>query len=564
MSFLDDAKAGIARFKDAAGAARVFYPAGRAVLNVILDGYGADDADSDTLVIPVLPKSITVHVNSYKQADSYELVFDASDLPFDPRLIRAGSAEIYIFQTNGLDEGLTTLSRKEPLADPDQGGVRPRGALDTALLEAGVPVARDQFTLGNKPRIVGLFDEDDLEMSEGGKWVTITGQDYTAHLAALQYPPTPAGYARRIPTGQRLDDFVSNLLLAADPTEMLQVDVRGVDDSQLPIVGAAETRSTARGIPVEQGTTYWDIIYKTVERYGFICYVSGLDVVISRPKTINESNASSVKLMTWGKNLQHLSLKRHLGKEQAPTIVARSYDPKTKQTISVEYPTGQTIDRSIVIDAVGKGKQQHHKVHARVKETTHTSKKGKVKTTIRERDEFQFVDVFGITDRAILGKIAENRYHLLGKAERTVTVKTKDLKDMRGTDILGVEAGDAFFIEWDEFNRETLSDPNISEAQKANYLIRRGFNTEIANTIARHYGVLDGLDRPLRFKEGTITYDVEEGIEIEMELQDFIVVDGIRPGDGAARDSRSAKNRAALVNNKGKQIGGNAARIRGR
>lgn len=543
---------------------RSFYPQGRAILQVIADGFGGTDADSDILVIPVLPKSITVHVNSYKQADSYELVFDAGDLPIDPRLIRAGSAEVFIFQTNGIAEGLTSLSRKEPLADPDPGGVRPRDATETALLQSGVPVARDKFTLGNKPRIAGLFDEHDIELSEGGKWVTITGQDYTAHLASLQWPPTPAGYARPIPVGQRLDDFVRGLVNAADPTGNLQVIVRGVEDSDLPIVGATETRSTARGIAVQQNTTYWDVIYGTVERYGFICYVSGLDVVISKPKTINESNAASVKLMSWGTNLQHLSLKRHLGKEQAPTVVVRSYDPKTRKTISVEYPNGQTIDRSVVFDTKQTGKQHHTKVHALVKESTHVSKTGKVKTTLRERDEYQFVDVYGITDRTILAKIAETRYHLLGKAERTVHAKTRDLRDMRETDILGVEAGDAFYITWDEFNRETLSDPNIAESKKAAYLVSRGFNSEVANTIAKHYTKLESIDRPLRFKEGTISYDVEQGIEIEMELQDFIVIEGIRPGDGAARTSRAAANRATLVNDKGQPLGGQAARVRGR
>lgn len=541
-----------------------YYPQARAILQVVLDGYGGTDADSDTLVIPVLPKAVTVHVNSYKQADSYEIVFDVGDLPIDPRLIRAGSAEIFLFQTTGIKDGLTALSRRDPLSDPDPGGVRPRSPLDTALLDSDSPIARDKFTLGNKPRIAGLFDDNDLQMSESGKWVTIIGQDYTAHLASLQYPPNPDGTARRIPTGQRLDDFVSTLVAAADPTGALSVDVRGIEDSQLPIVGAGETRSTTRGIPVEQNTTYWDVIYKTVERYGFICFVSGLDVVISRPKILADMNAANIRTLTWGKNLTHLNLKRHLGKEQVPTIIVRSYDPKTKQTISVQYPENGTIDRSVVIDSKSTRKGAH-KVHANVKQSTHISKKGKVKTTLRERDEYQIVTAYGITDKTVLLAMAENRYHLLGKAERKVLATTRDLKVDSGfvdgaLNILDVEAGDAFEIKWDEFNRETLADPRLSQAQKAEYLVRRGFNREIANQIAEHYDHLEALDRPLRFKEGTLTYDVESGIEIEMELQDFIVIDGVRPGDGATRQPRAAKNHAALVNNKGAPIGGAAAK----
>jgi hypothetical protein len=538
-------------------AVKTWYPQARVVLQVILDGFGDSDADSDTLVIPVLPKSCTVHINSYKQADSYEIVFDASDFPIDPRLVRAGAAEIYIFQTNGLAAGITSLSRRDPLADPDPSGTRPRTPLETALLDMGTPVSRDKFTLGNKPRIVGLFDQNDMELSESGKWVTITGQDYTAHLASIQFPPTPSGYARQIPTGKRLDLFVTDMVTAADPNGNLTVDVRGLDPTSLPVVGANETRSTARGIPIEQGTTYWDVIYKTVERYGFIAYVDGLDVVISKPKNLSDANANTIKHMAWGTNLTHLSLKRKLGKEQVPTIIARSYDPKTKQTLSVEYPPGQTIDTSVVIDSVGKGKQQRHKVHSRIKETTHVSKTGKVKTTLRERDEFQFVDVYGITDRATLLQVAETRYHLLGKAERTILAKTKDLSDLDQRDILGVAAGDAFMIEWDEFNRALLADPTVTQGEKAAYLIGRGYNSEVAFTVAQYYQQLDISDRPVRFKEGTITFDNDQGIEIEMELQDFIVIDGQRPDDGSVREPRTSRNHAALTDANGKPIGGN-------
>ena len=541
-----------------------FYPDCRAILTVVLDGFGDSLADSDKLVIPVLPKSATVHVNSYKQADSYELVFDARDLPFDPRLVRAGQAEIYLFQNQGVNDKNRVLDRRAPLADADPAGTRPRDATETLLLEHNSPIARSVFTLDNQPRIVGLFDDDSLELSESGKWVTISGQDYTAHLISIQWPPLPSGIARPIPTGKRLDVFVTDLVRAADPEGHIGVDVRGVDPSQLPVVGSAETASTTRGIPIEQGTSYWDVIYRTVERYGFIAFVAGADVVISRPKTITDKDTSSIKRLAWGKNLNHLTMKRHLGREQVPTIIVRSYDPRTKQTLSVQYPEGQTIDRSVVLDAKkGKGsatRQHAANVHTNVKEATHVSKKGKVTTTLRERDEYQFVDVFGITDKAVLKQIAENRYHLLGKSERMVIAKTRDLKvETKDSlvDILGVEAGDAFYIQWDEFNAELLADPTIAEAKKVQHLVARGFNTEVAQTIAQYYSLLTGIDRPLRFREGTLTWDVDEGIEIEMELQDFIVIDGVRAGDGANRTPRAQQG---AVDGAGKKIGSNFVR----
>ncbi len=528
---------------------RLFYPQCRVILQVICDGFGDSDSDSEIQVIPVLPKSATVHINSYKQADSFEIVIDAGDLPFDPGLIRAGGAEIYMFETAGINDEGRVLSRREPLADPDAGGVRYRNDVDALALELGTPSSADAFTLGNPPRIVGLFDDSDMELSDSGKWVSIKGQDYTALLIGLQFKPDENGRARRIPTGKRLDLIVLDLVREADDGERLGVEVRGIPAASLPIVGAAEVAGNRRGIPVEQATSYWDVIYKVVERHGFIAFVDGLNVVISRPKTISDKDATTLRRLAWGQNLSHLSLRRHLGKEQAPTIVARCYDPVARKTLTAEYPDGQ-IDRTTVIDARGK----KPKVHRRVKEHTTVSKKGKVKTIVHERDEFQFVEV-APCDAATLKRVAENRYHLLGKAERTIHATTRDLRDLKGVSILNVTAGDAFFIEWDEFNRELLDNKEITTAAKLKYLVDRGFNTEVAGEIVRHHGVLQGLRRPVRFKEGTIEWDVDNGISIEMELQDFVMIDGIRPGDGATPEPLAHERRAAVVDRDGRAIG---------
>lgn len=529
--------------------ARIYRPQARAILQVIFDGFGASARDSEILAIPILPKNVTVHINSYKQADSFELVFDAGDLPIDPRLIRAGAAEIFLYQDAG--DKTRVLSRRDPLVSADPSALRPQDPVDALAFDLGADVSRETFTLGMKPRIVGLFDDDDMELSSSGKWVTIKGQDYTAFLLAIQFPPNADGTARRIPVGNRLDHIVSDLLLEADPDEQLAVVVRGIRPEDLPFVDL-EVRTNKRGIPVEQATSYWDVIYKLVERYGFIVFVDGLDVVISRPKTITDRDLSQVRRMAWGSNIEHMTLRRHLGKEQAPTIVVRSYVPGVG-TLSAEYPEGQIDRSSTTIE--GHGKNHKIKFKRRVKERTHVSKAGKVKTTVRERDEYQIVTVSGISDKEALKRIAENRYHLLGRAERTVVITTKDLRDLNGLDLLNVEAGDAVFIDWSEFNRELLSDDRVSHEAKVAHLESRGFNASVAREIAKRYDALRSLDRPLRFKEGSIEYDAENGVSIEMELQDFLVIDGIRAGDGATKQPSLDHRRALLTKDGGKPVG---------
>jgi hypothetical protein len=529
---------------------RTFYPQCRVILQVVLDGFGPTARDTPPLIVPCLPKAATIHRNSYKQADSWSLTFEAGDLPFDPALLRAGAVEIYLFQVDDASQRQAVVSRKDPLADPNLSGSRPRGGIDTLGLEQGLQSSKDRFTFGNKPQIAGLFDSGDLEMSDDGKWVEISGQDYTAHLSSLQWPPTARGLARRIPVGQRIDDLMRDLITEADPLGRLTLNVRGIEDADLPIVGKDEVRSNKRGIPVEQDTSYWDVIYKVATRHGLIAFVDGLDVVLSRPKTITDRDQSAIRRMAWGHNLTSLKMSRELGKEQSPTIIVKGYDPVARKAITVTFPEGTVRDN---VQTIAKGGKAGG-FKSNVKQTTKKSKSGKVKTTIRERDEYQIIPAYGISDRAVLRKMAENLYHLLGKPERKVTARTRDLRDMRDSDLLNLTAGDAVTIEWDEFNRELLADPRKSEEQKVDHLLSRGFNRAIALQVARAYERLDALKRPLRVREVSYEYSADDGIAIEMLLIDFVVIDGIR-GDTGAQPTPRAEKRQDRIGKFGTPIG---------
>ncbi len=528
---------------------RAYYPQARAILQVVLDGFADTARDTPPKIIPCLPKALTIQRNSYNQADGWEATFDAGDLPFDPTFIRAGAVELFLFQLSEVEQRI--VDRRDPLSELDNAGDKPRDPVDSAMLEAanvagavgleGLAssirgrLSRDRFTYGNRPLIAGLIDLPRLSMSADGRWVTLRGQDYTQHLISLQWPPQPNGRARRIPTGKRIDELLGEILAEADPEGRLAVTVRGVDEGELPVVGAGEIRGNRRGIPVTADTNYWEVMYKIATRHGFILYVDGLDVVLARPRNIDADAAGRIKRLAWGVNLVSLELERELGREQSPTIVVRGYDPKTREVVTVEYPEGE----------YHRAYKAGDKAKTATKASTSKSKTGKVTTTVRNRDEYQIVPAYGVTDRAELRRMAETYYHLRGRAERRVIAVTHDLRDLRDSDMLGVTAGDACTIEWDDFNREVMANHEMTPGAKLDHLVSRGFNTEVAQAIVDAYDRLQGLQRPLRFKEGTITYDVASGVEIEFELADFIVIGGIRPGvvDGIAQGVRGAVDR---------------------
>lgn len=507
---------------------RTYYPQCRAILQVIFDGFAEDARDTDPVIIPVLPTEARIQRNSYRQADSWELTFEANDLPIDPRLIRGGAAEIFLFEVPGITDDQRILNRQAGFENT--ANRKPRDAVDAIQIELDMLGALSRFTLDQKPQIAGLFDSTQLELSGSGKWVTISGQDYTDFLIRKQWPPLPNGRARRIPTGKRLDILLREILADADEEGRLRILVEGIKETDLPIVGQNEVACHKRGIPVTQETKFWDIMYKLATRHGFILFVRGLDVVLSQPQNLSEATQHRIRRMAWGHNLESLELSRELGKEKVPTVVIKSYDPKTRRTITVDHPAG----------AFSGAKRKRRKA-------------GTGAPSIREESEYQIFTVYGITNLDALRTKAETLYNLLGRPERKVRFRTKDLRDFKGNPILDLASGDAVTIGFADFNFELLSNDNVPEQVKFNHLVSRGYGEAIAQVIARSYTKLQFLERPLRVREATFEYSVTDGISIEAELIDFIVVDGIR--DRAAKKSRKEKRNKKLVRRDGSVVG---------
>lgn len=523
---------------------RIYYPQARAVLQLVFDGFGDSSKDTDPQIIPILPKEVTVHRNSYRQADSWELGFEAGDLPIDPQLIRSGAVEIYLFEVTERSEDLQLLSRQHTvLTDTTQANEKPRDMFDAAMMELGLTKAKDKFTFGNAPMIAGMIDDISLEMSSSGKMVSLSGQDYTAYLISRQWPPTKKGRARRIPIGKRLDQFLEEILAEADPHGRLKLKLENIKASSLPRVGKGETRGKKRGIPVEQGTSYWDVIYKTCLRYGTVVFVRGLDVVLTRPSSLREEFDHTIRRLAWGHNVDSLELTRHLGKEKVPRIVVRGYDEKSRRTTTVEFP--REWKKKVTVKTKEYKSSPNYMNGKPVASTTTKTKVVHRKSAIPEghlgveQDEYQVIPVYGITDPQRLREIAENMFTMLGQAERRVRVTTNDLRDFEGNAMLDLNPGDPVTIGFLDFNKEMLANPDVPVEMKMAHLMQRGYNEQVAQIIATHYVKMDFLKRPLRIREMSFDYSVDGGINIEIEAVDFVVVDGVR--DSSQKESRKDK-----------------------
>ncbi len=504
---------------------QIYYPNARAVLKLIFDGFGETAQDSEQVIIPLLPISVSIQRNSYKQADSWEMTFNATDMPIDPALLRAGFIEIFLFQTTTLITGNDPRVIDQQFTDIDDiVQQRPRDLIGKIIQEAQLTSLKDRFTTTQKPQIAGQIDEVSTDMGSSGKTVTLTGQDFTAFLIGRTWPFKEAVTAsttgnrkkkfisKRIPVNQRLDELILKLIKEVDTTDVLELVVEEIDPKDLPIVGANEVNSHRRGIPVKQGANYWDIIYKLATRYGFIIYVRGVEVVLSRPKLLRDRLSPHIKKLAWGRNIENLRMTRNMGKEKVPRIIMRGYDEAAKELISVEFPPrGQPAP---------------------------------VGTVGTEEDEYQIFTVHGVSDRDILLRSAENLFELLGRGERQVVINTNDLRDLSENNMLDLDIGDPIEVEFlDQEERDIISNRDLGEDEKYERLVARGYNARVARLIAESYDKLILDKRPMRLKSFRMDFSVDDGISMEIEVIDYVVIDGMRTPENKTPSKVKAKNR---------------------
>lgn len=459
----------------------IIYPECRINLSVVFDGFGGPD---DPRVIPdIIPYSVNCHLNSYKEADTWEVTFDVKRFPIAPEMIRSAAVEIFLFNK----DSLTT----------------PQNWYDE-----------------NNLIVTGLVDQGSLlEDKEGGK-ISFSGRDYTALMIDRQWDPTKSGKGGRVPDGN-LEEVVQQLVDEATlakltgrtlTVKMFDVDIEptvtSVSDTvvknkvTIPKTTKAKTRKK-RGVSVKADSTYWDVIYKLCLSYGFIVFVKGFDVIITKPHVL-QNLAETQYRVAYGRNLEKLEVERKMSKEAVPQIRVRSYDPKTQTVIEGFYPSSDDIE------AQTKGKDK-------------SGKGGGFLTGVgTKREEYKVFTVPDVKDVKVLDDIARTTYYTLARGEGVVRFSTPSLLDTDNNDLLKMRAGDSVEVKWDAFNSEIMMDPKVSREQKIAVLLSLGYSYEVAALVAEQYIKLDYFRQPFYVKEVNFTWESTSGLVVAVEAMNFI------------------------------------------
>ena len=461
----------------------VYYPNAHAYLRVVFDGFGGDDTQPH--VIQLQPLDFTVQLNSYREADTFDITFNGAKFPLSPDLIRNAAVDIYLYQTDKLS-----------------------GRQDNS-----------------PPLIAGLIDNCTYQKGSDGRVFHATGRDYTAIMLDKPWPPN-----ERIPLGGTLEQVVTKLVDKAQTRFISEADrkARGIREEDIPrsklltvkFLGEpvegdtpkvvrvdksvtqkrvrtaappvkATSKSKKKGIPVSSGKNYWDVIYGLCLSYGYICFVRGTEVVITKPHVLNDDAQARVRKLVYGRNLRELAAERKMGKTTTPQVVVTSYNSKDRTRLEAKWPSDKDY-------------------------------KGKQTGVGTFREEFRRYTLHGINDLRILQDYATSMYQNLARGESRVRWATKALKDVEGKDLLTLRAGDAFVVDFSDFKDEELLALSIDERRWR--LEGLGYSTQVSAVIASNYDQLKRIRQPLYLDEMTLRYSARDGVELAGQGINFVSV----------------------------------------
>lgn len=447
------------------------------MIEVVFDGRGAPN--SRPFHVEIDPISATVGVNGFYEADTWDLEFDARQLPFDPDQVAYCAAQIYMWD-----------SRKN--------------------------LERSEWAVEENLMIKGLVDDIETDIVGEDNVVKFTGRDYTAILADPEWDPKD-----RVKAGGLLNDVVQSIADEAAPEgTRARFNVVWIGEKDPPRCGGLGRSTKKKGLWVKPGKTYWEVIWDLCIQHAYVPHIEGSTIYIGEPVTQTRQSLLSAPRLVYGQCLTSLNLKRKFSREKVPQIALVAWDPKNGRKIEVKYPKR----RNIIVQATANRNQARDALG--------------IPLTVKKDEVMYFPAPKGVTDPEALERYARMRFYHLGRGETVYRMTTSHLwidasgpsetnTDINGrvvadsteVNLLRLRPGIAIGIQFDPFNREHLR--SLEYGQRVEHIQSLGYQQQIAQFVASNVDRMELFNQNYYYNRGTISYDHKEGIEIEIEATNF-------------------------------------------
>jgi hypothetical protein len=436
-----------------------FKPRCKAQIQVVFDGRGAPN--SRPFLIEVDPRSASVGLNGYYEADTFDIEFETRLLPFDPDQIAFAAVNIFMW---------------------DDARPTPEWAID------------DNEMVG------GLVDDIETEMVGDDNVVKFTGRDNTAILADSEWDPRD-----KVRAGGELNDVIQSIADEAAPEgTRARFEVIWMGEEDPPQVGGLHRSTKKKGLWVKAGKSYWDVIWDLCLQHAYVPRIVGRKIFIGEPRTETRRSLEMAPRLVYGRNLTGLSLKRKFARELVPQVVLTAWDPHTEERIEVVYPR----ERNITVGATGSTDALGIPLTVKKDEQLFfAAPKG-----ITDRDALIRYARMRFYD---LGR-GQTVYKL-----KTSNLWIDSPLPVAGAEecVLQFRPGDAIGISFDPFNQEHLRALDIG--QRRRHIIAMGYKPAVADFVADNIDRMRMFGQDYYYNRGQVSYSETEGIEIEIEAMNF-------------------------------------------
>lgn len=463
----------------------VYYPRAAMSLRIRWEDFGdtSNEKLKEDYKLSVIPKRLTVNINDYTTADTFQCEIDYKSFPFDPRTIRACGVSIFIEDVGSLYGQDNKLSQIIPSDDP--------GANGNVVFQ-------------------GFVDEESLTFDDEKRTVKFEGRDFTALLIDAKYlTGTP------LDMGLPLDQLLTQLLANLPTAKNIVVDNRTkktlptlkqfFPDFGAPLAGQ---RNSSRD------DTYWEVIQDLAARAGLIVYIEIDKLVISQPRVLY--NKSQAKQFVYGSNVKNIEFKRKLGRHKGFNIVVRCLDVLSKEVITAKLPEEGTAEWSkstgipnsvVLVPVVGVN-----------------TNPGQQKTQNQAAPYMAF-RVKNIKDKPHLIEVGEKIFEELSRQQLEGSLETHEMevldKQKNLFDLTKIRVGTPIAVEIDSSDLYNISRFGTN-SQRERFLISRGYPVAFARTFATQMGNY----APVFYtKAAQFTLDSDTGFKLRLDFLNFIDLD---------------------------------------
>jgi hypothetical protein len=430
-----------------------------AQITVVFDGRGAPN--SRPFLLEIVPRSATVSLNGYYEADTFDLEFDTRLLPFDPDMIAYAAVTIHMWDD-----------------------VKPT----------------PEWAVYANEMISGLVDDIETIMVGDDNVVKFTGRDYTAVLIDSEWDPRD-----KIPSGDLLTTVVYEIAEQAAPEgTRARFEVVWNGDEYPPMVGGLHRSTKAKGMWVKAGKSYWDVIWDLCLQHAYVPRVVGNKIIIGEPRTETRRSLETAPRLIYGRNLTGLSLKRKFARELVPQIVITAWDPQTEERIEVVYPK----ERNITVGATGS-----------------TDALGIPLTVKKDEQLFFAAPKGITDREALVRYARMRFYHLgRGETVYKLNTSNLWIDSplpISGAEecVLQFRPGDAIGVSFDPFNQEHLRALDVG--QRRHHIVAMGYKAAVADFVADNLERMNLFRQDYYYNRGQVTWSDGQGIEIEIEAMNF-------------------------------------------